>query len=832
MILKVVVRSAAVLFGLAIATHGWAQTVHDAAAEFEQGWSTHSNPNGVWSYGYSSSFLGPVTLYTQTLQGVVNGPNAQDWVSPSVNNGEAPAAEFNNGPAYVGGSGEVDYPANSFALVAGIGGQYSDLVFTAPIKGSYSVSTSFRGDQAGVGTVVGVVVNGNVVFNSTITARGQTVPFAIQVSLDAGNTVVFSVGPGGGLQNTGLSATISGPPTISTLSPSSATAGGSALTMTVNGSGFLAGSAVQWNGSSLSTTYGGGNQLSASVPANLIVSQGSANITVVNPGGATSNVVMFTINAAVPLLSSLTPNSAAAGGPGFNLIVDGSGFLVGSTVVWNGSSLSTTYGGGNQLSASAPANLIASQGSANVIVVNPGGATSNPVTFTISAPTAQTIHDAAAEFEKGWSTHSNPNGVWSYGYSSSFLGPVTLYTQTLQGVVNGPNAQDWVSPSVNNGEAPAAEFNNGPAYVGGSGEVDYPANSFALVAGIGGQYSDLVFTAPINGMYSVSTSFRGDQVGVSTVVGVVVNGNVVFNSTITARGQTVPFATQVSLDAGNTVVFSVGPGGGLQNTGLSATITGPLSAQPSISLVANAEGESPTIAPNTWVEVKGSNLAPSGDTRVWRTSDFVGGNLPASLDGVGVTVNGKPAYIYYISPTQINILTPPDAMSGAVQVMVTANGSASAAYTTQAQATSPSFFVINGGPYVLAQHSANYSLVGPANLYPGSTTPAEPGETVVLYANGFGQTAVPVISGSATQSGNLSPLPAVTIGGIPATVPYAALISPGLYQINVVVPANAASGDNQLAATIDGAATSPVDLLTIQSSTPATPANFHVAHPE
>ncbi len=250
---------------------------------------------------------------------------------------------------------------------------------------------------------------------------------------------------------------------------------------------------------------------------------------------------------------------------------------------------------------------------------------------------------------------------------------------------------------------------------------------------------------------------------------------------------------------------------------------------PTISLVANAEGETPIIAPNTWVEVKGANLAPAGDTRPWQTSDFVGSKLPASLDGVSVTVNGKAAYLYYISPAQINILTPPDAMSGAVQVVVTVTGSSSAPYMAQAQPTSPSFFVINGGPYVLAQHAADYSLVGPATLYAGVTTPAKPGETVVLYANGFGQTTVPVVSGSETQSGILSPGPTVSIGGISALVYYAGLVSPGLFQINVMVPSNAPTGDNQLVATINGVATSPMSLLTIQAPAPASSANFYVA---
>jgi uncharacterized protein (TIGR03437 family) len=220
---------------------------------------------------------------------------------------------------------------------------------------------------------------------------------------------------------------------------------------------------------------------------------------------------------------------------------------------------------------------------------------------------------------------------------------------------------------------------------------------------------------------------------------------------------------------------------------------GPLLSTPIISLVANAEGESPTIAPNTWVEIKGSNLAPAGDARIWTDSDFVNGQMPTQLDGVGVTVNGRPAYVYYISATQVNILTSPDPLSGSVSVQAGNNGSTSAAYIAPAQATSPSFFVFNGGPYIAAVH-ANGSLIGPTSLYPGSTTPAHPGETVLLYANGFGLTNVPVTSGSTTQSGTLSPVPAVKIGGITAIVSFAGLVAPGEFQFNVTVPVSIADG--------------------------------------
>jgi uncharacterized protein (TIGR03437 family) len=243
---------------------------------------------------------------------------------------------------------------------------------------------------------------------------------------------------------------------------------------------------------------------------------------------------------------------------------------------------------------------------------------------------------------------------------------------------------------------------------------------------------------------------------------------------------------------------------------------------PAIQLVANAEGEAPIIAPNTWVEVKGSNLAPAGYSSpacapgyCWQTSDFVNNKMPTQLDNVSATVNGKSAYVYYISPTQLNILTPPGAMSGTVQVQVTNNGAPSAAFSVQAQPISPSLFVFSGGPYAAATH-LNGTLIGPATLYPGLTTPAHPNEIVVLYANGFGATMSPVTTGSVAQSGTLSPLPVVKIGGASATVQFAGLVAPGEFQFNVVVPVSTSDGDQPIVATYNGLSTQSGTLITVQ----------------
>src|ERR1022692_585919 len=317
-----------------------------------------------------------------------------------------------------------------------------------------------------------------------------------------------------------------------------------------------------------------------------------------------------------------------------------------------------------------------------------------------------------------------------------------------------------------------------------------------------------------------------------------------FNSTLFTINTTTGAATQVGTTSTNTYLtnallleygtYYVATGNGIATINVAtgqidphSSIFGPggspvalapdplTTPAPVITLVANAEGGVATISPNSWVEIKGSNLAPSGDTRIWQSPDFVNNQLPTSLDGVSATVNGVPAYVYYISPTQVNILTPPNAISGSVPVQVTENGVVSASFMVQAQAESPSFFVFGGGPYIAATH-VNGSYLGPTSLYPGLTTPAQPGETIVMYANGFGPTSAPVVSGSETQSGTLSPMPVITIGGVAATVTFAGLVAPGEFQFNVVMPPSLANGDQPTMAMYNGLTAQAGTLITVQ----------------
>jgi hypothetical protein len=186
------------------------------------------------------------------------------------------------------------------------------------------------------------------------------------------------------------SATGNPMPSITSLSPSSVTAGSGAFTLTVNGSGFVSGSQIRWNGAALTTSYASASQLSAQIPGSDVGSAGSASVTVVSPspGGGTSGASAFAINNPVPTLVSISPSSVSAGSGAFTLTVTGTNFVTVSVVNWNGVALPTTYASATQLTAQVPATDITNAGTATITVLNPtpGGATSGAAALTIATP--------------------------------------------------------------------------------------------------------------------------------------------------------------------------------------------------------------------------------------------------------------------------------------------------------------------------------------------------------------------------------------------------------------------------------------------------------------
>ncbi|MGA2038179.1 MAG: BACON domain-containing carbohydrate-binding protein [Bryobacteraceae bacterium] len=234
---------------------------------------------------------------------------------------------------------------------------------------------------------------------------------------------------------------------------------------------------------------------------------------------------------------------------------------------------------------------------------------------------------------------------------------------------------------------------------------------------------------------------------------------------------------------------------------------------PSITGVTNGASFQAGFASATWVSIFGTNLSQT--TRPWQNSDFVNGLLPTSLSGVSVTINGLAAYVEYISPTQVNVLAPDDATVGAVEVQVTAGQVKSNSFTAQKEQFAPAFFTM-GGNYAAAEH-ADYTLVGEPGLIAGAiTTPAKPGEIILIYGTGFGPTSPPLPSAQlVTTPAVLANSVQVTIGGVSAPWIFAGLAGSGLCQFNVTVP-NVPNGDAAVVAQIGGVQTQTGVLITIQ----------------
>jgi uncharacterized protein (TIGR03437 family) len=210
---------------------------------------------------------------------------------------------------------------------------------------------------------------------------------------------------------------------------------------------------------------------------------------------------------------------------------------------------------------------------------------------------------------------------------------------------------------------------------------------------------------------------------------------------------------------------------------------------------ASAFGGFSSVAPGSWVEIYGSNLAP--DTQGWTGADFTGNNAPTMLNGVSVSIGGQAAFVDYISATQVNAQLPSNiATGGPLQLTVTnANGTSApvniTVNTTEPGLLAPVSFKIGGNQYVVGQHS-NGSYVLPVGAISGVTSsPAKPGETIVIYGVGFGSVIPNIPAGEiVTESNQLSASFEILFGKTPAQLPYFGLAPSfvGLYQFNVTVP--------------------------------------------
>jgi uncharacterized protein (TIGR03437 family) len=203
--------------------------------------------------------------------------------------------------------------------------------------------------------------------------------------------------------------------------------------------------------------------------------------------------------------------------------------------------------------------------------------------------------------------------------------------------------------------------------------------------------------------------------------------------------------------------------------------------------VNGASFEAGALAPNTLVSIFGTNL--SFVTKAISFDDVAGGVLPTELPATGVRVhfNNQPAHMYYVSPTQVNLLVPSNAVAGASKMQLVRDGTAGPSMWVEVKEVAPALFLLEPGTAVASR--ADFSVVT-------KDAPARPGEIVILWATGLGPTVPRIGYGQV-------PLSAVWIEriaefhvllnekAVPAGNILYAGVAPyfgGLYQINMRLP--------------------------------------------
>jgi uncharacterized protein (TIGR03437 family) len=356
--------------------------------------------------------------------------------------------------------------------------------------------------------------------------------------------------------------------------------------------------------------------------------------------------------------------------------------------------------------------------------------------------------------------------------------------------------QNWIS-------AIALDAAGNATVAGGTRAIDFPTTmpAQASSAGLADAFAATVSADGSKVNYSTYFGGSGDDGALGATVDsqddVIFAGQTWSSNFPNAGGLQLPFSY------GNAFVVKVAPPG-----------------PPVITSVFNGASFLPGIEAGSWTMIQGTNLSNTYPGRTWRGDEIVNGNLPTSLDGVSVSIDGKPAFVYYISPTQINVQAPSDSAVGAVNVVVTNNGAVSATGTAQLRAFAPAFFMYSGTNYAIASLLPGYALLGNPSVISG-TAAAKPGDTVTLWGTGFGATNPPVLAGTTVAGAPaVVTAPTVTVGGVAVQVISTVLAdgSAGLYQVTIQLPATVPTGAVVVQASVGGLQTQAGVLLFVGKS--------------
>ncbi|MEA2746268.1 MAG: hypothetical protein QOI41_411 [Myxococcales bacterium] len=302
--------------------------------------------------------------------------------------------------------------------------------------------TSVSPDKATVGSIGPsiVVAGNNFVPRSIVQLDGAplatsfvsgtelraTIPTSKLVAVGVLRISVGTSPPGGGASKEVTFDVQNPTATLTSLSPLSVLAGAGPTTLTAAGTGFVPGAKIVYGSTDLTTTFGSSTSLSATIPASLLVSSGTAPITVVNPppGGGTSSAISFTVANPTAAIQAINPTAAFVGSAALSMSVNGSGFVPGSIVLFNGVTLPTTVVSGSVVTAQVPASSLGAAGDFPVAVSNPppGGGVTAPVVFRVQYPAPQSTSLAPSSAAVG----SGPTDVVVTGLGFFITSQVTF----------------------------------------------------------------------------------------------------------------------------------------------------------------------------------------------------------------------------------------------------------------------------------------------------------------------------------------------------------------------------------------------------------------------
>ncbi|HTS36663.1 MAG TPA: hypothetical protein VMH04_13395 [Candidatus Solibacter sp.] len=213
--------------------------------------------------------------------------------------------------------------------------------------------------------------------NLLVSVQGLIQPITIAVSGTAGNPL----------------------PNLISISPQTVYQNSGSFTLTATGTGFISGSAIDFDGTLLPTTFVSSTQLTTIVPASYLIGTGSTYVSVENPppGGGYSQALELDIVALTPSLAYASPNTVIAKTAPAPIILQGNNFMTGAKVLWNGKSQPTTYVNSGEVQFQPTTGELASAGIIQLSISNPPpGGLSAPIFFDVTYPVKVTVLDLPA----------------------------------------------------------------------------------------------------------------------------------------------------------------------------------------------------------------------------------------------------------------------------------------------------------------------------------------------------------------------------------------------------------------------------------------------------